>query len=210
MRKTTPIPHPKSRPSLSHKILLSAVEPLTENKSDGSAFPWTQHHEGVRQPLHERGVLEAVVAVVGVAVNWLGAHVRNVLRGDGREGHNMHLSIWNTRKRCGLDCFKRGNELGVVVGRVVLDSGMVFDGLQTEHLSETVRDFHRLVALGVTRTTARLNGRGDLNPIQAISAANGRRGRVVEEFAGGADLISGRDYGNAEGYRIHAGCLGFL
>ena len=46
--------------------------------------------------------------------------------------------------------------------------------------------------------------------IQAIPAANRRRGRVVEEIAGRADLISRGDYGNAERYRIHAGCLEFL
>ena len=152
------------------------------------------------------------MAVVGVAVNWLGAHVRKVLRGNGREGHNMHLSIiWNSRKRGGLDCFeRRRKEFVMIVERVVLDCGMGPDRLQTEQLSETIRDFYRLVALGVARTTTMLSGSGDLNAIQAISAANGRRGRVVEEFAGRADLISGRDYGNAEGYRIHAGCLGFL
>lgn len=133
------------------------------------------------------------MAVVGVAVNWLGIHVCKVLRGDGREGHHVHLSIiWNSRKRRGLDC------------------SMGFDGLQAEHLPETICDFYRLVALGVARTTTRFNGRSDLNAIQAIPAANGRRGRVVEETTGGADLISRRDYGNAEGYRIHAGCLGFL
>lgn len=193
MRKTTPIPHPKLRSSLSHETMLSTVELLTENKGDGSSLPWAQHHEGVREPLRERGVLEAVMAVMGVAVNWLGVHVCEVLRGDGGEGHNMHLSIiWNSRKRRGLDC------------------SMGIDGLQTEHLPETICDFYRLVALGVTRTTTRLNGRNDLNAIQAIPAANGRRGRVVKEIGSRADSISGGDYGNAEGNRIHAGCLGFL
>ena len=187
------------------------MEPLTENKSDGSTLPWAQHHEGVGQPLHERGILEAVMAVVGVAMNWLGAHVRKVLRGNGREGHNMHLSIiWNSRKRGGFDCFDRRKEFVMIVERVVFDCCVGPDRLQTEQLSETIRDFYRLVALGVARTTTMLSGRGDLNAIQAVSAANRRRGRVVEEFAGMADLISGRDYGNAEGYRIHAGYLGFL
>jgi hypothetical protein len=79
------------------------MEPLTENKSDGSAFPRAQHHEGVCQPPRERGISEAVMAVVGVAVNWLGAQVRKVLHGDGREGHDMHLSILNSRKRRGLE-----------------------------------------------------------------------------------------------------------
>jgi len=147
------------------------------------------------------------MAVVGVAVNLLGAHVYKVLRRNGREGHNMHLSIIrNTRKRRGLECFKgRRKEVGMVVERMVLDCSMGFDGLQAKQLSETIRDFYRLAALGVTRTTTMLNRRGDLYTIQAISAANGRRGRVVEEFAGVADLIIGRDYGNAEGYRVHAG-----
>jgi hypothetical protein len=90
---------------------------------------------------------------------------------------------------------------------VVLDCGVSFDRLQTEQLPETIGDFYRLVVLGVARAT-RLNGRGDLHTIQAISAVNGRR--VVEEFAGGTDLISGGDYSNAEGRRIHAGCLGFF
>lgn len=188
--------------------MLSADKPLTENKSNGSTLPWAQHHEGVRQPLHERGVLEAVVAVVGVAVNWLGAHVCKVLCRNGRERHNMHLSIiWNSRKRRGLE--RRRNELGMTVDRVVLDCGVGLDGLQTKPLSETIGDIYRLVILGVARTTM-LNGRGDLDSIQAIPAANGRRGRVVEEFAGRADVISGRDYGNAEGYRVHAGYLGLL
>jgi len=48
------------------------VSPLTENESDGSALPTAQHHEAVRQPSHERGVLEVVMTVVGVVVNWLG------------------------------------------------------------------------------------------------------------------------------------------
>ena len=148
------------------------------------------------------------MAVVRVAVNWLSAHVRNILRGDGREGHKVHLPIIrNRREGRGLE---RRDEFGMIVDRVMFDGSMSFNGLETEQLPETIRDLYRLVALGVARAVVRLNGRGDLNAIQATLAANGTSGRVLEELAGLADLISGRDYGNAEGHRIHTGCLEFL
>jgi hypothetical protein len=67
---------------------------------------------------------------------------------------------------------------------VVLDCGVGFDRLQTEQLPETIGDFYRLVALGVARAT-RLNGRGDLHTIQAISAANGRRGGLSKNLPAG-------------------------
>jgi len=106
MRKTTPIPHPKPRSSFSHEILLSIVEPLTENEGDGSAFPRSQHHESVRQPLNERGVPEAVVTVVGVAMNWLGAHVLQIFHRNRREGHDVHLPVTgSSRKRHGAHAF---------------------------------------------------------------------------------------------------------
>ena len=38
----------------------------------------------------------------------------------------------------------------------------------------------------------------NLNAIQAILAANGRKGIVVKEVPGRGDSISGRDYGKAE------------
>jgi len=210
MRKTTPIPHPRSRPSLSHEIISPTVELLTENKSDGSALPWSQHNEGVRKPLHERGAPQAVVAVVGVAMNWHGAHVLNVLDGNGGEGHEVHFPVIRIkRNRHKVDRFE-GDEIGVIVAKVMLDGRVSFDGLETQQLPEPIRNFYCFVALGVARAAMRLDGRSDLDAIQAILTANGRSGRVVEEFAGGADLISGRDYGNAERYRIHAGCLEFL
>ena len=68
---------------------------LTENEGDCPALPTAQHREAVSQPLHERGILEAVVAVVGVAVNWLGVHILHVLQGHG-DGHDVHLPvIWD-------------------------------------------------------------------------------------------------------------------
>jgi len=143
------------------------------------------------------------VAVVGVAVNWHGAHVLQVLEGDGGEGHDIHLPvIGNTRSRHGCDFLNR--KLAMIKGRTG------FDGLETEKLPEAVRDVYRGVAHGVARAAARLGRRGDLNMIQAIPAANGRSGRVIEEFAGRTDFISRGDYGNAEGYCVHAGCLRFL
>ena len=63
---------------------------LTENEGDCSALPTAQHREAMSQPLHERGVLETVVAVVGVAVNWL--DVLYVLQGHGG-GHDVHLPV---------------------------------------------------------------------------------------------------------------------
>ena len=62
----------------------------------------------------------------------------------------------------------------------------------------------------MARATTGFGGGNNLDAVQAILAANGRSGSVVEELAGRADLISRGDYRNAEGYRIHAGCLEFL
>jgi len=52
-------------------------------------------------------------------------------------------------------------------------------------------------------------GRNDLDAIQPILAANGSGGRAVEKLAGRAYFITGGYQGNAEGYRVHAGCLDF-
>ena len=133
------------------------------------------------------------MTVVGVAVNWLGAHV---LHRNGREWYDMHSSITSGRSRRGRHAFGR-NQVRI-------------DGLQTKQLPETIRDVYRGFAHGVAPAARRLHGRADLNMIQAIPPANGRRGRVVEEFVGRPDLISRRYYGNTEGNRIHGGCLGFL
>jgi hypothetical protein len=168
----------------------SIVGLLTENEGDDSAFPWTQYHEGVRQPLHERGVLEVVVAVVGVAVNWRGAHVLCVLQ-RGVDGHDVDPSVVRDRRK-GHGCD-------------VSDGRMSFDFLETEQLPEAVRDVYSGVAWAATS----LGGRNDLDAIQAIFATNGGSGGIVEVFAGRADLITGGDYGNSEGYRIHAGCRDF-
>jgi hypothetical protein len=149
----------------------------------------------VRQPLYERCLLEAVVAVMGVAVNRLGTQV---LHGYRREGHDMQLSVADDR---------RGRH---VVNRnqvVMIDGSVSCDGLQTEHLPETVRDVYRGFAHGVAGAATRFDGRRNLNAIQAILAANRRRGIVVEEVPGRPDLISGGDYGKTEGYRIHGSCF---
>ena len=76
---------------------------------------------------------------------------------------------------------------------------MSFDGLETEQLPGMICNLYCLGALGVAQTVVRLNGRGDLNAIQATLTANGR---VLKELASVADLISGRDYGNVEGHHI--------
>lgn len=144
------------------------------------------------------------MAVVGVAMNWRGVHVLNVLHGNGGEGHDVHLPVVGDRRR--LDRFERRSELGVIVEGVVLNSRVNVNGLEAEQLPEAIRDFYRLAALGVARAATRLDGRGNLDAIQAVPV-NRRNGRIVEEFAGWANLISGRDYGNAERHRIHAGCL---
>ena len=156
----------------------------------------------MRQPLHKRGILEAVVAVMEVAVNWHGARVLNVLHRNGTEGHNVHLPVIGRRHGC-----NKRNELRMVVGGVVLDGSMNSDGLETEQLPEAIRDLYPGVALCVAWAATDLDGRGDLNAIQAIA---GRNGRGVEEFTGRAYLISRGNQCNAEGCRIHAGCLGFL
>ena len=77
---------------------------------------------------------------------------------------------------------------------VVLGGGMGFDLLETEQLPETIGHSDCGVTHGVARTTtASIGGRDDLDAIQPILAANGRSGRVVEEIAGRADLITGGD-----------------
>lgn len=143
------------------------------------------------------------MAVVGVAVNWLDARVREVLYGNGREWHDAHLPV--VKDRGGLDRPKR-DKLGMIVGGMMLDSRGDVDGVETEQLPETVCDVYRLVVLGVAWAATRLNGRVGLNGIQATLSANGRSGSIAKELVCFADMISGRDYGNAEGHRIHAGC----
>jgi hypothetical protein len=76
---------------------------------------------------------------------------------------------------------------------VMLGGGMVFDLLETEQLPETIGHSDCGVTHGVARTTASIGGRDDLDAIQPVLAANGRSGWVVEELAGRADLITGRD-----------------
>ena len=78
----------------------------------------------------------------------------------------------------------------MTVDRVMFNSSMSFDGLETEQPPETIRDLYCLAALGVARMVVRLNGRGDLNAIRATPAANGTSGRVLEELAGDASIYS--------------------
>ena len=138
------------------------------------------------------------MAVVGMAMNRLSARV---LQWNWREGDGMDSSIaadgWN---RGGPHAFNR-NQVWMTASRVCVD------GLQTKQLPETVRDVNRSFAHGVACAVTGLNGRGDLNPIQAILTANGRRGRVAKEFPCRPNLIRRGDYGNAERYRIHGACL---
>ena len=182
---------------------LPTIERLTKNKGDSSALPRSQHHEGMGQPLHEGSVSETVVAVVGVTVNWLGAHARKILRGNGREWHNAHLPV--VRGRGGLNRLKR-NKLGMIVDRVMFDGRVDFDGVEAEQFPETVCDLYRLVVLGVAWAATRLNGRVDLDAIQSTLSTNRRRS-VFKVLVGWSDMISRRDYGKAKGHRIHAGCL---
>lgn len=173
MRKMAPIPHPESHgQGSSHKTQHSPsmTELLTENEGYGSALPWSQQHEGVRQSFNERGLLEAVMAVVGMAVNWLGVHA---LHGNGREGHDRHSYIVDRWSGAGYHVLNR-NKVRMI------------DGLQSKQLPETVRDVYRSFTHGVACAATRLDGRGDLNAIQAIL---GRRGRVVEIFPGRTNLI---------------------
>ena len=132
--------------------------------------------------------------MVGMTVNRLGAHVLHL---DGREGHDVHSSVANRWSGRGRHAFNR-NQVRMI------------DGLKTKQLPETVCYVNRSVARRMTPAAARLGGRGDLNAIEAILAADGRRGRVVEEIPGRTNLISRGDYGNTEGYRVHGGCLGFF
>jgi len=130
--------------------------------------------------------------VVRVAVGWDGAHVLQVLRGNGVEGHDMHLPVIGRSIR-GRNVLN--SEPGIIEGRVMVDGRTSFE---TEQLPEAVRDVFRGVAYVVARAAARSNGRYDLNAIQAILTENGRSEMVV----GRTDLISRGDY---DGYRIHAG-----
>lgn len=138
---------------------------LTKNKSDSPALPWSQQHEGMRQPFHERGPLEVVMVVVGMAVNWL---IAQVLQRNEGEGHNVDCSVTRQSRRV-VHAVNR-NHIRMIDGCVSLD------GFQTEQLSETVGNVYRSVAHGVARAAARLGGRSDLDAIQAIFPANGRRG----------------------------------
>ena len=140
----------------------------------------------MQEPLYERRLLEAVVAVMGVAMNRLGTQV---LHGYWRKRHDMQLFVADDRRGCHV----------VNRNRVVMSDGSVNrDGLQAEHLLETVRDLYCGFAHGVAGVATRLDGRNNLNAIQAILAANGRWEIVVEEVPGRGDLISGRDYGKVE------------
>ena len=102
---------------------------------------------------------------------------------------DMQLSVADDRRDCHV---VNRNQV------VMTDGGVSRDGLQTERLLETVRDVYCGFAYGVTGAATRLDWRSNLNVIQAILAANKRRGIVVEEVPGRADLISGGDYGMAE------------
>ena len=142
------MPHPKSRSLLSHMILLSTVGRLTENECDGSAFPTAQRHEGMRQPHHERGIVEAVVAVVRVAVNWRGARVPHV-----PDRQDVHLPVVNRRKGHGRDGTSR-QQLGMTEVRVMLDGGMSFNLVKAEQLPEPVGNVYGRAAHGMARATA--------------------------------------------------------
>jgi len=139
----------------------------------------------MRQPLNERSPLEAVMAVVRVAVNRLCVHI---VHRNGREGHNVNCSVARDR-RVG-HAFDRDQVR-------MIDGGIRHDGFQTEQLSETVGNFYRGFVHGVAWTATRLGGRSDLDAIQAVLATNGRRGGFVEEIIGRPNLISRGDYGNA-------------
>ena len=80
----------------------------------------------------------------------------------------------------------------------MIDGSVNRDGLQVEHLPETVQDVYCGFAHGVAGAAMRLDRMSNLNAIQAILAANGRKGIVVKEVPGRGDSISGRDYGKAE------------
>ena len=137
------------------------------------------------QPLDERGLLKAVMAVVGVAVDGLSVRILH------REGHNVHCSVARDgRNMRGHHAFER----------VWMNDG--FDWLQAEELSETVRDVYRGFAHGMAWAAMGLSGR---EAIQAILVVNGRRGRIVEEISSRSDSINGGYYGNPEGYRIDCG-----
>lgn len=125
--------------------------------------------------------------MVGVAVNWLDAHVLKVLGEDGREWHDAHLPVIGGRG--GFDHLKR-DKLGMTVGGMMFDSRVGIDGVETEQFPETVCDLYRLVVLGVAWAATSLNGRVGLNVIQATLCANGR-GDFAKELVGFADIITG-------------------
>lgn len=51
----------------------------------------------MQQPLHERGAVEEVAAVMKVVVNWRGARSLNVLHRNGGE-RGIHLPITGNRR----------------------------------------------------------------------------------------------------------------
>jgi hypothetical protein len=138
------------------------------------------------------------MGVVGVAVDRLSIHI---LDSDRREGHDVHLPVASDRRNTrGRHAFKR-NQVWMI------DGGVRLDGLQTEHLSETVGDAYGSFSHRMTRAATRLSGRRDLYTIKAIFAADGRRGRIVEEVSRRCDVIRGGNYSNPVGYCIHGGCF---
>ena len=125
------------------------------------------------------------MAVVRVAVNWC-AHTFHVF-----DWQNVHLSVvQDGRNGHGRDGPNR-HQLAMVDMRMMFEGGMCIDLVETEQLSETVGDVYRGFAHGMARATASLSGGDDLDAVQAILAAYGRSGGVVEEFAGRTDLIRG-------------------
>ena len=130
-------------------------------------------------------------------MNWRGAHVLDILHGNRGGRQDIHRLIRSEGR----------NEFGMIMDRVILDCRVRLDGLESEQLPQTIRHFHRFVALGVARTATRLDRRNNLDAIQSILTVNRRSGVIVDEFDGGVNLISGRNCGNAEGYCVHAGCL---
>jgi hypothetical protein len=162
---------------------------LTENEGDRSALPSTQHHEGMGQPLAERGAMEAVVTVVGVVANWRGVRILCVLQGDG-DGHDMHLPVVRDRRKGHGRDILDGHQLGMTEVVMVFDSRISIDLFETEQLPETIGEVRRGVAHGVARAATSVDGRNDLDAIQTILAANGGSGRAAEEITSRADLIS--------------------
>ena len=125
---------------------------------------------------------------------------------DRDEGLDVHLSIaWGRHGRNAFD----GDQFSVMGVTVMLDGRTRFDLVETKQLPETIGNSYCGVAHRVAWATTGLDGRNDLDAIQPILAANGSGGRAVEKLAGRAYFITGEYQGNAEGYRVHAGCLDF-